>query len=122
VLRAVVGAFAEQPYAPRLLFEQVLFADDASLDEFAEAYARPNLAVVKQLLEDGRRAGVLREVDVAFLAPQVIGMLFFFFLSAPLLSRLFEHGEIDAERAERYADSAADLVLHGLALAEPVMP
>jgi AcrR family transcriptional regulator len=122
MLRAVASAFAEQPYAPRLLFEQVLFADDESLDEFAKAYALPNLAVITQLLQDGRREGVLREVDVSFLAPQVIGMLFFFFLSAPLQSRLFEHSEIDAERAARYADSAADLVLHGLALREPVRP
>lgn len=118
LLRAVARAFAEQPFAPRLLFEQVLFADDEVLDEFAEAYAKPNLAVVRQLLEDGRREGVLREVDVAFLAPQVIGMLFFYFVGQPLISRLFETEGSAAERAERYAESAAELLLHGLARRE----
>lgn len=114
LLRVLVGALAEQPYAPRLLFEQVLFADDESLDEFAEAYAGPNLAVVRQLLDEGRRTGALREADISFLAPQVLGMLFFFFLSAPLLSRLFEDADVGPERALRYAESAADLVLYGL--------
>jgi AcrR family transcriptional regulator len=114
ILHAVIGAFAEHPYAPRLLFEQVLFAEDETLDEFARDYARPNLEVVRALLEAGAREGSFREQDVETFGPQMIGMVFFFFLGWPLLSRVFDQGELGPELAERYASSAADLVLRGL--------
>ena len=108
------GAFAEDPYAPRLLFEQVLFAEDDVLDEFVAAYARPNLAVLQGLLESGQRAGRLREVEPSFLLPQVMGMIFFFFLASPLITRIFDLDGIDPDLARRYADSAAELLLRGV--------
>lgn len=122
VLRAIAAAFAEHPYAPRLLFEHVLFADDATLDEFAEAYARPNVEVMRSLFEEGRRQGVLRDVDVAFLGPQVIGMMFFFFVGSPLIARVFDLDCSDPRAARRFADSVADLVLHGISSAGAATP
>lgn len=117
-IRAVAGAFAADPYAPRLLLEQVLFAEEEVLDDFVEDYARPNLAVLQGLLESGQRAGRLRDVDPSFLVPQVMGMLVFFFLASPLLNRIFDFDGIDADLARRYADSAAELLLHGVAMPE----
>ena len=113
-LRAVAKAFGEHPYAPRLLFDQVLFSGDAALDEFVENYARPNLVVLQGLLEAGQRSGRIREVDPTFFMPQVIGMVFFFFLASPLVTRIFDLDGIDTDLAARFADSAAELLLHGI--------
>jgi hypothetical protein len=41
-----------------------------------------------------------------------------FFLASPLLSRVFDLDGIDADLAQRFADSAAELLLHGVALPE----
>lgn len=119
MLRAVAGAFAEHPYAPRLLFEHVLFAEDDTLDEFVEAYARPNVEVIQGLLAAGQREGALRDVDVTFFGPQVIGTMFFFFLASPLITRIFDLDGIDADLARRFADSTAEVLLHGISAPEP---
>lgn len=113
-VRAVIGAFGENPYAPRLLFEQVLFAEDDALDEFVEDYIRPNLAVLQSLFETGQQFGQLREAELRFLVPQVMGMAVFFFLASPLYSRVFGIERIDPELAARFGDSVADLLLNGI--------
>ena len=113
-VRAVIGAFAEYPFAPRLLFDHVLFAEDDTLDEFVENYARPNLAVLEALFAAGQQDGSLRETEMTFLMPQVMGMAAFLFLASPLITRVFGLDGIDPELARRFADSTAELLLNGL--------
>jgi AcrR family transcriptional regulator len=113
--RAVVGQFSTSPYAPRLMFEQVLFGEESVLDEFVEHFARPNLETITSLLEAGVEAGEVREVEPLFLVPSLIGSIVFFFLAEPILRRLFGMEEITPELAERFAEHAAELVLHGIA-------
>jgi hypothetical protein len=110
----VTNAFSENPYAPRLLFEHVLFSEDEVLDEFVSAYARPNLEVLRGLLTAGERAGRLRSVDADVVVPQIIGTIVFFFLASPLISRIFDLDPGNPEHAARFADSAAELLLHGI--------
>jgi AcrR family transcriptional regulator len=115
MLRAAVMGMAEAPYGPRLIMEQVLFGEEDVADEFAERFARRNLALVQQRLEEGRADGSLRDVDPMFLLPQLLGGVIFFFLAAPMLRRLFGIEEITPALVERFADHAIDVALHGIA-------
>jgi AcrR family transcriptional regulator len=114
-VRAAVEVFAEEPYAPRLLAEQVLFGEAEAIEEFVEGYARHNLALVRGLLEEGVRRGDLRAVDPMFLVPSILGGCIFFFLAAPVIARLWKI-EIGPELARELADHTVDVLLHGISL------
>jgi AcrR family transcriptional regulator len=115
LITAVIEALAADSYAPRLLVEQVLFADDEIIDEFVDVFARANLAAVRSVLEAGRASGTLRPVDPLFFMPSAVGAAVFFFLAEPIVRRLFGFDEITPELARRFAQSTADLLLHGVA-------
>jgi AcrR family transcriptional regulator len=114
LITAIVEALAADPYAPRLLVEQVLFAENEIIDEFVDAFARANLAAVRSVLEAGRASGTLRSVDPLFFMPSAVGAAIFFFLAEPIVRRLFGVQEITPELAHRFAQSTADLLLHGV--------
>ena len=114
MLRAVIGGMAEDAYGPRLAVEQVLFGDAAVIDEFAERFAIPQLALFRELLERGREEGSFREVELMFLLPQIVGGSLFFFIAEPMLRRLFGLERITPEIAERFAEHAASVVLRGI--------
>lgn len=115
LVEAVTASFAADPYAPRLLIEQVLFGEPDVIDGFVDRFARPNLAAIRGLLESGRASGELREVEPMFLLPALIGCCHFFFLAAPILQRVFGIDEITPDLARRFADHTAALVLDGIA-------
>ncbi|MHC4165029.1 MAG: TetR/AcrR family transcriptional regulator [Planctomycetota bacterium] len=115
LITAIVEALAADPYAPRLLVEQVLFAEDEIIDEFVDAFARANLGAVRSVLEAGRTSGTLRSVDPLFFMPSAVGAAIFFFLAEPIVRRLFGVQQITPELADRFAQSTADLLLHGVA-------
>jgi AcrR family transcriptional regulator len=122
LIRGVVEAITAAPYAPRLMVEQVLFADDAVIEEFAESFARPNHAAILAILAEGQRTGGLRDVDAKFLVPALLGACMFFFLGSPMLQRLYGIGRIDPELAAEFAAQLADLVLNGLAVPSEAAP
>jgi AcrR family transcriptional regulator len=114
LVHGIVQAMTAAPYAPRLMAEQVLFADAGVIEEFVENFARPNLAAIRSLLDDGRETGSLREVDPRFLVPAMVGACLFFFLGAPIIRRLYGIEEIGAELAREFAEQTAELILHGI--------
>jgi TetR/AcrR family transcriptional regulator len=114
LVQAVVDAIVSEPYVPRLLIEQVLFADEAVIDEFADALARPHLELIREVLEAGRTEGTLRPVDPMFFMPAAVGATIFFFLNAPMVERLHDLDGITPELAQRFAETLTDLILHGV--------
>ena len=96
------------------MVEQILFADADAVEEFVERFARPNLSAILELLDEGRRDGSLRDVDPRFAVPSMLGSCVFFFLSSPILTRLYDIEEIDAEITQEFAENTADLILHGI--------
>jgi len=125
-LRALVHACvkhcAEEPYAPRLIMEQVMFGEPEAIDAFVADYARPNLETIRGMLDAGSAAGEIRDVDPMFLVPTLMGGCLFFFLAQPVITRLFELDRITPELAERLADSTVDTFLHGIAARPEVQP
>jgi AcrR family transcriptional regulator len=122
LIHGTVEAITAAPYAPRLLVEQVLFADSSVIEEFVENFARPNLAAILALLDDGRKSGSFREVDPRFLVPAMVGSCIFFFLGSPINRRLYGLDEIDADLAREFADHTAELLLRGIATPQPEAP
>ncbi len=114
VVRAVTSHCVEEPYAPRLVMEQVLFGEDEMLDAFVAGYARPNMETVRELLEAGAEAGEIQPVEPLFLIPSLLGGCLFFFLASPVIMRLFEFDAITPELAEKLADNTVDVLLHGI--------
>ena len=113
-VHGLVQATTAAPYAPRLMVEQVLFGDDAVIEEFVASFGRPNLAAMLGLLEAGRESGHFRPVDPKFTIPAMVGACVFFFLSSPLVRSLYGIEPVDAEVAGDFADDAAEMILHGI--------
>ncbi len=118
VLQHAVDLLGNDPYGPRLVVEQVFFGDETVIDAFVDQFARRNLETLNRLLDQGRRAGEIRDVVPMFLVPMLFGSSLFFFLAAPIFRRLYGIDEITPEIARRFADHTADVVLRGI-LARP---
>jgi AcrR family transcriptional regulator len=114
LIEAVVEAIVNEPYVPRLLIEQVLFADDEVIDEFADLLARPHLELIRSVLEAGRAAGTLRQIEPMFFMPAAVGASVFFFLNAPMVQRLHDVTGITPEMARGFGAALTDLLLHGV--------
>jgi TetR/AcrR family transcriptional regulator len=114
LIRGIVEAITAAPYGPRLMVEQILFADADVVEEFVERFARPNLTAILELLEEGRIDGSIREVDPRFMIPSMVGSCVFFFLSSPIVRRLYDIEEINAEITQEFAEHTAELILHGI--------
>ncbi|MBW2268382.1 MAG: TetR/AcrR family transcriptional regulator [Deltaproteobacteria bacterium] len=114
LLRSLVIGMTEEPYAPRLIVEQVLFGREEVVDEFARRFASRQFAILDSVFGEGRAAGEFRDLETHLLAPQMLGAAIFFFLAQPVLRRLFGIEEITPEYASRYADQFADVLLHGI--------
>jgi hypothetical protein len=92
----------------------VLFGEEEVIDAFADRFARRNQELIAGLLEEGRAAGEVRDVDPMFMIPALFGSCLFFFLAAPIMKRVFGLDEITPELAARYADFVVDMNLNGL--------
>ena len=62
----------------------------------------------------GRIDGSIREVDPRFMIPSMVGSCVFFFLSSPIVRRLYDIEEINAEITQEFAEHTAELILHGI--------
>ena len=122
-LRAIIegwmNAMAADPYAPRLMVEQVFFGDAEAIDEFVVEFVQPILDGLRALLEEGYRTGETREMDPMFFVPLLSGMCVHFFLSLPLLKRAFHLDDITPEHVRTLATHAGDLVMHGISTQVP---
>lgn len=118
IIDAWVGAIVAEPYAPRLVVEHVLFADREEIDEFAQRIARPILEAFRSLLDEGRAAGEIREVEPMFLLPSIAGSCVYFFLAAPVVQQLFGIEEVTPELARAFARSTGTLLMRGIAAGE----
>lgn len=115
LIEAWVIAMASDPYAPRLMTERVLFAESDVIDEFVAKFARPSLATIRSLLEEGRKRGEFRDIDPMYVVPAMVGMCVHFFIGAPMFRRLFDLDEITPEHVRKFALCVGDLMTRGIA-------
>jgi TetR/AcrR family transcriptional regulator len=117
-LRAVVAAllygFVDEPYSARLLFEQVIFGDDAIQERFVDDFGQAHIDAIGEILESGFRDGTLRRVDPALAISAIGGLCTFLTLMMPLLGRVLDVGALSVQSVDAVAVSMTDLLLHGL--------
>ncbi len=114
MVRAAVSVIGADHYAPRLIAEQVLFGEDEVIDDFVTNFASKNLENFTQVLQDGQRIGVFRDVNPMFLIPALFGSSLFFFLAEPIMKRLYGIPEITPEIAQQFAEHQVELLLNGI--------
>lgn len=114
VIEAMLRKFADEPYAARLFFEQVLFADDAALDDFADGYGRSSNEAVRSVIEQGVREGLFGDADIDMAVATICGICIFFGAATPLIQRVMKIEPLTSESAPRLARRASSLILNGL--------
>ncbi len=114
-IAALVAALGEDPYAPRLLTEQILSREDERNETFIQEYLLPNATQLIDVLRAGQANGQLRNLELRFVVPSLVGMLTYFFLATPLVRQMFGDDPKDPETQRRFSEFAADLLLNGLA-------
>lgn len=118
VIRQILVMFQSEPYMPRLILDQVLFAE-GRVEPFARDVVAPNFANVMAVISAGIDSGDFRRVDPRFMMPSLAGACIFFPLAAPVLKEMFGLQAADADFARSYADHVADVVLDGIRLRDP---
>jgi TetR/AcrR family transcriptional regulator len=104
----VIRNFVRYPYAQRL--SQTLAAGGPAVAGIGERFARPLLEFHRQLLSDGERAGVFREIDPTLFFFSLVGACEFLFAAQGWLEE-----PIDEPLIERFTTHTTELVLRGLA-------
>lgn len=108
-VRFVLGA---GPY-PSLVFRS-LAAGDAELAQVLREHMAPNLERVIRLIQECVEAGECRRVDARLAAGNLIGMIVFYVVAAPVASPVVGL-EGDPAGAERLAAHTIELFLEGIA-------
>jgi len=114
LIASMIRSFAADPYAARLFTEQIVFADDAVVDDFVDEFGRSHIELLRDVLEDGAKSGEFRALDAELTIPAITGAAIFFFLASPVFLRVFERDGLSPELVESFADAAASLVLDGI--------
>jgi AcrR family transcriptional regulator len=114
LIEGMLRGFAEEPYVPRLFFEQVMFAGDEELDRFVERSGHSSFDALRAVLRDGCRDGRFRSVDPEIALAAIGGICVFLGAGTPLLQRLTGMGPMTPETVGGIAERAAALILHGL--------
>jgi AcrR family transcriptional regulator len=117
-LRRLVGAllhsFADEPYSPRLLFEQVIFADEDAQERFVAEHGRAHIEAIRQVLDVHSGNDRLRTADPVLAISAIGGVCTFLCLMTPLLKHVLDVPDLSGENVDRIADAVTDILLHGL--------
>jgi AcrR family transcriptional regulator len=105
--------YLRYPYINRLLADQLQRSDKPGTLALSERFAVPLQSFQAQLLDEGRSAGELRDVDPVLFFFAVVGMCEFIFSARGWLVHGFGLA-LDDEFVERYVDHVIELVLTGM--------
>lgn len=114
LISAVVEVFRANPYAPRLLFENVVFGDGSVLDRYVADFGRAQIEAMDAVLEAGRREGRVRDVHPVLAVTVIGGLCAFLPLAEPLLRRVLDFGDLDEGGGDMIARQLTEIALHGL--------
>lgn len=118
LMDGMLRGFAHEPFVARLLFEQVIFAEDSTIDRFIEEFGRSHFDAIRGVLDDGVREGRFREVDPEIALAAIGGVCIFFGAATPLVQRLMALDPMTPKTVGSIAQRSAELILRGLATSE----
>lgn len=85
-----------------------------SLPHIAEKYVSKGYAALQSTFRAGMSEGQFNELDLELAPLSMLGMIIFFFFSAPLVKRVLHRERYDREFLERLASHTTDMFLKGL--------
>ena len=103
---------ATHPNFPRLVQREVM--ETSKIEWIVREYFRPFHKRLSRLIEDGIASGEFRKVDAHQTVFTLVGMTVFYFVSAPVMSRVTGHNILSAQALKMRKRALLDFLEHGL--------
>lgn len=103
---------ATHPNFPRLVQREVM--ETSKIEWIVREYFRPFHKRLSRLIEDGIASGEFRKVDAHQTVFTLVGMTVFYFVSAPVMSRVTGHNILSAQALRIRKRALLDFLEHGL--------
>jgi AcrR family transcriptional regulator len=110
----VVDTFYAVPYLNRLTMRMVRESDDVEARRIADCYLSPMYRAYEQLIGEGVRAGVFRDVDPQLFYFTVTGAVDRFFSARLVLRHCFDQDTLTEELRDRYREHTVDIIMAGI--------
>jgi AcrR family transcriptional regulator len=110
----VVDTFYAVPYLNRLTMRVIRESDDAEARRIADCYLSPIYRAYEQLIGDGVKAGVFREIDPQLFYFTVTGAVDRFFSTRLVLKHCFDQDTLTEELRDRYREHTIDIIMAGI--------
>lgn len=110
----VVDTFYEVPYLNRLTMRVIRESDDTEARRIADCYLSPIYRAYEQLIGDGVKAGVFREIDPQLFYITVTGAVDRFFSTRLVLKHCFDQDTLTEELRDRYREHTIDIIMAGI--------
>lgn len=93
---------------------QVIYSSEAQVDLLVEQYWSKHFLMVEQILKEGIAAGFFRPVDTRLATITLRGMILWYFLAAPIVSRYPGMEGYPQQFDDQLADHTLNLFLQGI--------
>ena len=110
----VVDTFYQVPYLNRLTMRLVGESDEAEARRIADCYLSPLYRAYEQLIGDGVKAGVFRQIDPQLFYFTVTGAIDRFFSARLVLKHCFNQDTLTEELRDRYREHTIDIIMAGI--------
>lgn len=110
----VVDTFYAVPYLNRLTMRVIRESDDREAKRIADCYLSPIYRAYEQLIGDGVKAGVFREIDPQLFYFTVTGAVDRFFSARLVLKHCFDQDTLTETLRDRYREHTIDIIMAGI--------
>jgi TetR/AcrR family transcriptional regulator len=108
-IHAYIDIYSENPHFHQLMLERIVSGVDAEAARLRADMLAGSIQQLTKLIDDGVRAGEMRQIDPRFLHMAIIGMCAFFFSGRQVFTELFPEEKSRARLIEQYTDFVTDL-------------
>ena len=110
----VVDTFYQVPYLNRLTMRLVRDSDEAEARRIADSYLSPMYRAYEQLIGEGVKAGVFRDIDPQLFYFTVTGAVDRFFSARLVLKHCFDTDTLTDQLRDRYREHTVDIIMAGI--------
>jgi AcrR family transcriptional regulator len=110
----VIDTFYAVPYLNRLTMRMVRESDDTEARRIAECYLSPIYRAYEDLIGDGVRAGVFRDIDPQLFYFTVTGAVDRFFSARLVMKYCFDTDTLTEGLRDRYREHTVDIIMAGI--------
>lgn len=110
----VIDTFYAVPYLNRLTMRMVRESDDTEARRIADCYLSPIYRAYEDLIGEGVRAGVFRDIDPQLFYFTVTGAVDRFFSTRLVMKYCFDTDTLTEELRDRYREHTIDIIMAGI--------